>query len=75
MTSALDMFEASQNHHNEAKVVIFCAAVADYRSEKPSVEKIKKKDSALQIKLVKNPDIAKTLGANKNRDSCISVSP
>ncbi|WP_339676424.1 bifunctional phosphopantothenoylcysteine decarboxylase/phosphopantothenate--cysteine ligase CoaBC [Cyclobacterium marinum] len=67
VTSALDMFEASQNHHNEAKVVIFCAAVADYRSEKPSVEKIKKKDSALQIKLVKNPDIAKTLGANKKQ--------
>ncbi|WP_339902192.1 bifunctional phosphopantothenoylcysteine decarboxylase/phosphopantothenate--cysteine ligase CoaBC [uncultured Cyclobacterium sp.] len=67
VTSALDMFEASQKHHSNAQVVIFCAAVADYRSEKPSNEKIKKKENALQISLVKNPDIAKTLGAHKKQ--------
>ncbi|MDO6439951.1 bifunctional phosphopantothenoylcysteine decarboxylase/phosphopantothenate--cysteine ligase CoaBC [Cyclobacterium sp. 1_MG-2023] len=67
VTSALDMFKASQKYHSEAQVVIFCAAVADYRIEKPSEEKIKKKESALQISLIKNPDIAKTLGAHKKQ--------
>jgi len=65
--SALDMFEATKIHHSEAQVAIFCAAVADYRSEAPSVQKIKKKENALTITLIKNPDIAKTLGANKKQ--------
>jgi len=65
--SALDMFNATKAQHNEAEVAIFCAAVADYRSEVPSIEKIKKKENALTIKLIKNPDIAKTLGENKKQ--------
>lgn len=67
VTSALDMFEASQKHHDQAQVAIFCAAVADYRLEKPSDEKIKKKENTLSISLIKNPDIAKTLGSNKKQ--------
>ncbi|EPR65128.1 bifunctional phosphopantothenoylcysteine decarboxylase/phosphopantothenate--cysteine ligase CoaBC [Cyclobacterium qasimii] len=66
--SALDMFEATKTHHSEAQVAIFCAAVADYRSETPSAQKIKKKENALTITLIKNPDIAKTLGASKKQN-------
>jgi phosphopantothenoylcysteine decarboxylase/phosphopantothenate--cysteine ligase len=65
VVSAQDMFEAAQARHGDTQVAIFCAAVADYKSEKPEVEKIKKKEDTLSIRLTKNPDIAKTLGKNK----------
>ena len=67
VVTALEMFNATKTHHTESQVVIFCAAVADYRSEKPSDQKIKKKENALNISLIKNPDIAKTLGENKKQ--------
>ena len=67
VVTALEMFNATKTHHTESQVVIFCAAVADYRSEKPSDQKIKKKENALNISLIKNPDIAKALGENKKQ--------
>ena len=43
-----------------------CAAVADYAPANPSETKIKREKSEIpEIKLVKNPDIAKTLGQVK----------
>jgi phosphopantothenoylcysteine decarboxylase/phosphopantothenate--cysteine ligase len=63
--SALEMYEASEEAHPTCDVAVFTAAVADYRPAKPSVEKIKKKETNLSVSLVKNPDIARTLGEKK----------
>ncbi|MFO7825782.1 MAG: bifunctional phosphopantothenoylcysteine decarboxylase/phosphopantothenate--cysteine ligase CoaBC [Cyclobacterium sp.] len=67
VTSAEDMFTAAKRYHELTDVCIFSAAVADYRPEKVETEKIKKKDSAFTIPLVKNPDIAKHLGNKKGK--------
>lgn len=65
VSSATEMYEEAKNRHEQADIVIFAAAVADYRPKHPSNEKIKKKEDDLQIALVKNPDIAAELGALK----------
>jgi phosphopantothenoylcysteine decarboxylase/phosphopantothenate--cysteine ligase len=65
VVSAQDMFDAAKARHSGTQVAVFCAAVADYKSEKPEVEKIKKKEDVLSIRLTKNPDIARLLGKNK----------
>ncbi len=57
VNSALEMYEAVMNEVKDADVFIGVAAVADYRPETVSKEKIKKKEDAMTISLVKNPDI------------------
>lgn len=54
-------------------VIIKAAAVADYRPEKASDEKIKKKDDRLSIDLVRNPDILSELGSEKHKNRYILV--
>ncbi|MBT8230434.1 MAG: phosphopantothenoylcysteine decarboxylase, partial [Bacteroidia bacterium] len=61
-----DMFKACQKHHGAADVVIFAAAVADYRPAEIHTEKIKKSGDSLQINLERTIDIAATLGKQKN---------
>jgi len=65
--SAAQMLEKAQEHHQESDIVVFAAAVADYRPLHPASQKIKKKsgEDELEIKLTKNPDIAATLGESK----------
>ncbi|SNT37679.1 phosphopantothenoylcysteine decarboxylase / phosphopantothenate--cysteine ligase [Ekhidna lutea] len=63
--SANEMLAEAEKHYSEADIVIFSAAVSDYRPENPATEKIKKKDDTLQVNLVKNPDIAAELGKKK----------
>jgi phosphopantothenoylcysteine decarboxylase/phosphopantothenate--cysteine ligase len=63
--SAQQMLEATQKLTNEADIVIFTAAVSDYRSETIADQKMKKQSDAITIKLVPNPDIAYTLAQNK----------
>lgn len=65
--SAEDMRQAVFAEYDDCDAVIKAAAVADYRVDKPAAEKIKKNDNELVLKLVKNPDILKELGANKQR--------
>jgi len=65
VVSALDMFELTKALAAEADVVIFAAAVADYRCASVATHKLKKKDKALLIELVPNPDIAFELGKTK----------
>ena len=48
-------------------VVIGAAAVADYRPENKADQKIKKSGKTLEIKLVRNPDIIASLGAQKDK--------
>lgn len=63
--SARDMHAACKAVWPSCDVGIMAAAVADYRPAEIATEKIKKKDGPLNISLVRNPDIAKHLGANK----------
>jgi phosphopantothenoylcysteine decarboxylase / phosphopantothenate---cysteine ligase len=65
VTSAQDMFNAVDSVFNQQDIVIYSAAVADYRPATVAKEKIKKNDANLGIDLVKNIDIAATLGAKK----------
>ncbi|MCI5106036.1 MAG: bifunctional phosphopantothenoylcysteine decarboxylase/phosphopantothenate--cysteine ligase CoaBC [Pseudomonadales bacterium] len=57
VVSAQDMYQAVMAEVDQADVFVGVAAVADYRPEQIASEKIKKHDDAMQIKLVRNPDI------------------
>jgi phosphopantothenoylcysteine decarboxylase / phosphopantothenate---cysteine ligase len=46
-------------------IAIFAAAVADWRTERPSESKIKKHGSVPALKLVENPDILSTIAHRK----------
>lgn len=69
VTTALEMLEATERVADAADVVIFSAAVADYRVAKPYEGKLKRERQAtLTLELERNPDIAATLGARKRAD-------
>ncbi len=63
--SAEQMFVATQAEFANADVTILSAAVADYTPAHPADHKIKKKEGAFQIDLLKTVDIAATLGQQK----------
>ncbi len=66
ITSALDLQRAVAKVVNDSvariDVVIMAAAVADYRSEESSSEKIKRNGAGLMLELVPTPDILAELG-------------
>ena len=64
--SADEMYEATVHAFQEANAAILCAAVADYRPENKTEQKIKReKDEELMLRLVANKDIAAALGSMK----------
>lgn len=63
--SAKEMFEAARTFHSKMDICVFAAAVADYAPAEVAKEKIKKSDADLSIHLVKNVDIAYSLGLEK----------
>ena len=63
--SADDMYEAVKQNFENADIVIFAAAVADYKPASVSDQKIKKADDDLKVPLMRTTDIAKTLGVIK----------
>ncbi|MCD7975929.1 MAG: bifunctional phosphopantothenoylcysteine decarboxylase/phosphopantothenate--cysteine ligase CoaBC [Tannerellaceae bacterium] len=64
--SAEEMYQAATSHYPGTDAGILCAAVADYRPEQVSPEKIKReKEGEIQLRLVPNQDIAASLGAIK----------
>lgn len=63
--SALEMLQASEAIFPHCQAAIFAAAVADYRPEQMEPDKIKKSGDHIELQLVKNPDIAATLGRRK----------
>ena len=66
--SARDMYEECHKHFGDCDIAIMTAAVADYAPATVADKKIKReKDEIPQIKLVKNPDIAASLGASKRQ--------
>ncbi len=64
--TALEMYQQSTELFPQADIGIMAAAVADYRPKVMADQKIKKSGEEMTIELVKNPDIAATLGASKN---------
>jgi phosphopantothenoylcysteine decarboxylase/phosphopantothenate--cysteine ligase len=63
--SAIQMHEAVMQVFPQMDIAILCAAVADYRPAEVATQKIKKTGNEMEIRLVKNPDIAASLGASK----------
>lgn len=65
--STSQMYEQTMAAIEDADIFIAAAAVSDYRAENLSPQKIKKTEAALQINLVKNPDILAEVSALKSR--------
>ena len=64
--SACEMLAACEKEWSSCDAGIMAAAVADYRPETCSQIKIKREEEGIsELKLVKNPDIAATLGQKK----------
>ncbi|MCI9607932.1 MAG: bifunctional phosphopantothenoylcysteine decarboxylase/phosphopantothenate--cysteine ligase CoaBC [Muribaculaceae bacterium] len=64
--SAKQMLAECQAAFPHADIAVMCAAVADYAPAEPADRKIKREKQEIPtITLVKNPDIAATLGAQK----------
>lgn len=66
--TAQQMYEAAAEAAPRADVWVFAAAVADYRPATVAAEKIKKAGETLTLELVKNVDIAATLGQRKRTE-------
>ncbi len=67
VVSAQDMYQAVMAEVEQADVFVGVAAVADYRPEQIASEKIKKHDDAMQMKLVRNPDIISAVAELEKR--------
>jgi len=66
VTTAEEMLRATEAVIDSADIAIFAAAVAAYRPSVMHTEKIKREhETELDLELVRNPDIAATLGARK----------
>ncbi len=64
--SALEMLDKAQGSFADTDIAILAAAVADYRPAFRHSSKIKREENSIDtVELVKNPDIAATLGAAK----------
>jgi len=62
--TAQQMYQKVMDGIESIDIFISCAAVADYRVENKALEKIKKKQDSLELKLIKNPDIIKQVAIN-----------
>jgi phosphopantothenoylcysteine decarboxylase / phosphopantothenate---cysteine ligase len=67
VNSADEMLETSAPLFDQADVVVFAAAVADYKPETVHDHKLKKKAETMTVTLVPTPDIAATLGQRKKK--------
>ncbi|MCM1292628.1 MAG: bifunctional phosphopantothenoylcysteine decarboxylase/phosphopantothenate--cysteine ligase CoaBC [Bacteroides sp.] len=65
--SAVEMLDKCEDLFPQSDIAIMCAAVADYAPAEKAEHKIKREKSDVPvIQLVKNPDIAATLGSKKH---------
>lgn len=71
ITSTLELQDAVEHAVNDADVLVMAAAVADFRPESATDEKVKKKDDEehFDLRLTKNPDIL----ASVERDGLVKV--
>ena len=71
VTSAEDMHSQVMSRIKTPGIFISVAAVADYRIDAPSREKIKKTKDDLTLTLVRNPDILSAVANSANRPFCV----
>ncbi len=70
--SAEEMYQCAMDVFPSVDAAILCAAVADYRPEMTSAEKIKRESTGeMMLKLVPNKDIAASLGQIKKADQIL----
>ncbi len=65
VVSAQEMCDAVLSRWEETDILLMAAAVADYRPETVSEQKVKKTDGPMEIPLVRTTDILQTLGERK----------
>lgn len=65
VSSAREMYDAVISRAKQQDIIIKSAAVGDYRPAETATEKIKKSEDGMHISLIKNPDILKALGEQK----------
>lgn len=65
ITSAVEMKDKVFEFYDQTDIVIMSAAVADFTPENPVTEKIKKTSEEFTLKLKKNVDILRSMGAEK----------
>jgi len=63
--TAREMHEAATQVFNRCDAAVLAAAVADYRPAEVAEQKIKKSGDEMQVSLVRNPDIAASIGQSK----------
>ncbi len=63
--TAFEMYMGCCRFFGQADIIVFAAAVADYRPANVAQQKIKKQGDEFTIRMVKNIDIARELGAVK----------
>lgn len=71
VSSADDMYQACHEVFNAVDIAILAAAVSDYRPETIATQKIKKKETKLEIKLEPTKDILASLGKIKKKQLLI----
>ena len=71
VTSASEMYDAVMNKITSQDLFISCAAVADYRPSKVSLNKIKKTSNIKSIQLTENKDILASVCKLKDKPICI----
>lgn len=65
VVSAREMYKAAMKEYSDTDIAICAAAVGDFRPKEVAGQKIKKAESGLNIELVRNPDILRTMGETK----------
>lgn len=71
VTDAESMYNAVMSEISDADIVVMAAAVADYTPAQTSSEKLKKKDSDMQVELKRTRDILKEIGSIKRSDQYV----
>lgn len=72
VTSSDEMYNACHDHFKNTDITLMAAAVADYKPESISSQKIKKASIEVpELKLVKTKDILKSLGAIKRNNQIL----
>lgn len=66
-----EMYEAMLSRFGKKDIVVCSAAVADYKAAQVSPSKIKKKEEAFQLALVRNRDILAELGRRKQQQCLV----
>jgi len=69
--TAEEMLDAALEQAATHDIFISVAAVADYRVDTISKQKIKKSTDDMELKLTRNPDILKSIAALKDKPFCV----